>query len=256
MALTKIKAGSIADGAVTSAKLAAGVGGVPSSYISTAPTLTSSATNVIVVTNHSAYGNPRYSLKIGSTSLSFTQSAGTLTVSSFAASGSQTVTVTAADVGKLFASANVSCTIENPAAQYWAIRDLGNTGSPFVTPVGWLQFCLGLNGTNRIVPNPDGSQIIKSREFTAANAYAAYINTTNLGQFWEAARPPVTADFVGYNFGSAVEPLSIQYSWFNTTSYYVPSYQIVKSSDGTNWVSVGSRKTGTAGSAIRNENIF
>ena len=241
MALTKIKTGSIADGAVASAHLSAGVGGVGSEYISATPTLSSASANRIAIGNYSSYVSPTFITKIGSTVIPNTNNAGNLIIAPDTSifSGTQTVSVEAFDLGKLHgASATVSVDGVSNTARYWRLtnQELGG----YLPPIYRLLHLYPLaNGGGVKLGTPSG--ITVSYGHSSYNPQDLYAGTSTSSTAWYLSgyTGTLASHWVQYDLGSAQEVLSV--SWANhsyTTNYYASSFTIENSNDGTNWLGI------------------
>ena len=256
MALTKIKAGSIADGAVTSAKLAAGVGGVGSEYIAATPTLSSSVLKTIVIGNYSSYVSPTFITKIGSTVIPHTNNAGTLTLAADPTifDGTQTVSVEAIDLGKLYgAAATVSVELPSLTARYWRLTNqvLGGSAPPIYA--AWRLFpSLDGGGTKR----GSASAITASYNYGNYNVQNLYGGTGTIN--WRLENHPSTlaSHWAQYDLGSAQEVLSMKWSnYSSTTTYYASSFTIQNSNDGTNWIDIKDVTQTAGGNTLRTINL-
>ena len=253
MALTKIKAGSIADGAVTSAKLAAGAGGVPSESVSATPTLSSSVVNKIVIGNYSSYASPTFNTKVGSTNIPNTDNAGTLTLAApFSLGGTQTVSVEAVYAGKLHSTAaTVSVVLPSLTARYWRITNqvfAGPTSQPPVYYVWQLFPSLNGGGTKR------GSVSALSASFNGSGRVLGNLYTgTGTFSWYPIGFTGSAADlWAQYDLGTPQEVLSMQWSGYtSTTSYFATSFTLQNSNDGTNWVDIKDVTQTAGGSQLR-----
>ena len=240
MALTKIKAGSIADGAVTSAKLAAGAGGVPSESVSATPTLSSSVVNKIVIGNYSSYASPTFNTKVGSTNIPNTDNAGTLTLAApFSLGGTQTVSVEGVYAGKLHStSATVSVVLPSLTARYWRITNQvpasASVNQPPTYNVWQLFPSLNGGGTKR------GSASALSASFNQSGRVIGNLYTgTATFNWYPYGYTGAAADlWAQYDLGTPQEVLSMQYSQYASALYYATSFTIQNSNDGTNWVDI------------------
>ena len=239
MALTKIKTGSLADGAVTSAKLAAGAGGVPSESVSATPTLSSSVVNQIVIGNYSSYASPTFNTKVGSTIIPNTDNAGTLTLAApFSLGGTQTVSVEGVYAGKLHsASATVSVVLPSLTARYWRITNQVAASASISQPPtldGWQLFSsLNGGGTQR------GSTTALTASQNQAGRYLSnvFLNNGNYNWYPYQYSGLVGDLWIAYDLGSAQEVLSMK--WRNPGSVYYPtSWTLQNSNDNTNWVDI------------------
>tara|TARA_B110001469_G_C9559237_1_gene277378 strand:+ start:12 stop:815 length:804 start_codon:yes stop_codon:yes gene_type:complete len=249
MALTKIKAGSIADGAVTSAKLAAGVGGVPSSYISTTPTLTTASSaatgSTITVTNHSVYLSPTYTVKQGSTARTFTQVAGVLTITNVTVAETATLTVTVAesDVGKLFADASISVQLVLPAYRYWKLSGMvrstyaGNSANVLVNRFNVYSI---VNGDGATL-NAGTGALGTTSNISGSTFYGGYAPTDLFdadiygGWFlYNRSASQILTDAVTYDLGAPTSVASIYYR--NRTGQDCSQVVVSKSTDNSNWI--------------------
>jgi hypothetical protein len=258
MALTKIKAGSIADGAVTSAKLAAGAGGVGPEYISATPTLSSSVVNQIVIGNYSSYVSPTFITKVGSTLIQNTDNAGTLTLAApLSLGGTQTVSVEAVYAGKLYsASATVSVVLPSLTARYWRLTNqvpANSASSQPPTYFVWQLFpSLNGGGTKR------GSASALSTSFNQSGRVIGNLYTGSGTYNWYPyGYTGAPADlWAQYDLGSSQEVLSMQWNnTSNTSSYYATSFTIQNSDDGTNWVDMKDVTQTSGGTTIRTINL-
>ena len=239
MALTKIKAGSIADGAVTSAKLAAGAGGVPSESVSATPTLSSSVVNKIVIGNYSSYASPTFNTKVGSTIIPNTDNAGTLTLAApFSLGGTQTVSVEAVYAGKLHSTAaTVSVVLPSLTARYWRITNQVAASASNAQPPTWSAWQLfpSLNGggTQR------GSASALSVSFNQAGRLLSSVySDINHYNWYPYGYSGAAADlWIAYDLGSPQEVLSMK--WRNPGGVYWSSFWTLQNSnDNTNWVDI------------------
>ena len=203
----------------------AALGGIGSEYITATPTLSSSVSNQLVITNYSSYASPTFVTKIGSTIISHTNSAGTLTFSVDMSifSGTQTVSVQAIDVGKLNgASATVSVVFPSSTARYYTAWQLYSS--------------LNGGGTKR----GSASAITTSMPSqTGYNVQALYAGTSAIAWYNGNPPSPISSIWVQYDLGSPQEVLSMKYkNYTSTTNYYASSFTIQNSNDGTNWADV------------------
>tara|TARA_R110000787_G_scaffold275514_1_gene384101 strand:+ start:1782 stop:2564 length:783 start_codon:yes stop_codon:yes gene_type:complete len=260
MALTKIKAGSIADGAVTSAKLAAGAGGVGSEYISATPTLSSSVVNVIVIGNYSSYLSPVFITKIGSTIIPNTDNAGTLTLAAPSSiGGTQTVSVEAFDLGKLYsASATGSVELSGLTARYWRLTNQvnGGTGGGNVPIYSAWQLYPNLNGGGTKFGNSQ-TGVTASYNYSNNNVQNLYTGSSAIAWYLYNHPSTLASHWVQYDLGSAQEVLSMKWANHNssTTGYYASSFTIQNSNDGTNWADVKVITQTAGGHTLRTINL-
>ena len=218
----------IVDGAITAVKLAAGVGGVPSGYISTTPTTSSSGTNNITITNHSSYSNPQYALFVGTTPIAHTEANndGVLTISSYALTGSQTVTVHAANAGSLFGTSNITITIVDIRHRYWRLAnmDISISGDrPFLSY--WQLYdsknALGTNyGTTTQVSG--GWQ---DASYPFSGVCPPYLDQTGWGQFGRSDAQ-IAANYIQFDLGSAIAIQSVEIRWYTGANYWSPDIDV------------------------------
>tara|TARA_R110000764_G_scaffold25108_1_gene60335 strand:+ start:233 stop:1219 length:987 start_codon:yes stop_codon:yes gene_type:complete len=219
----------------------AALGGIGSEYITATPTLSSSVSNQLVITNYSSYASPTFVTKIGSTIISHTNSAGTLTFSVDMSifSGTQTVSVQAIDVGKLNgASATVSVVFPSSTARYWRLTNqvLPSNVTVFIYTAWQLYSSLNGGGTKR----GSASAITTSMPSqTGYNVQALYAGTSAIAWYNGNPPSPISSIWVQYDLGSPQEVLSMKYkNYTSTTNYYASSFTIQNSNDGTNWADV------------------
>jgi hypothetical protein len=234
-----------------------GGGGVGAEYISATPTLSSSVVNQIVIGNYSSYLSPTFSTKIGSTVIPHTNNAGTLTLSADRASfsGTQTVSVEAFDLGKLYsATATVSVVMPSLTARYWRLTNQvlgGNGGAPIYS--AW-QLYPSLNGGGTKLGS--ASAITASYNYSSYNVQNLYPGNTSIA--WYLANHPNTlaSHWVQYDLGSAQEVLSIKWSNYSSTiNYYASSFTIQNSNDGTNWADITNATQTSGGTTLRTSNL-
>ena len=220
----------------------ASLGGVGSEYISATPTLSSSAVNEIVIGNYSSYVSPTFITKIGSTIIPSNNNAGTLTLvapSSF--SGTQTVSVEAFDLGKLYsASATVSVEFISLTARYWRLTNQvnGGAGGGDVPIYSDWQLHANVNGGGFKLGN---SQTGVTASYNQSGYVVQNLYTGSSTIAWYLYNHPSTlaSHWAQYDLGSAQEVLSIKYkNYSSTTGYYASSFTIQNSNDGTNWADV------------------
>ena len=187
----------------------ASLGGIGDEYISATPTLSSSVLNQIVIGNYSSYVSPTFITKIGSTVISNTNNAGTLTLaadrSSF--SGTQTVSVEAV---------------------------AGPTSQPPVYYVWQLFPSLNGGGTKR------GSASALSASFNQSGRVVGnlYIGTGSFNWYPYGYTGAAADLWAQYDLGTPQEVLSMQYSQYASGLYYATSLTLQNSNDGTNWVDI------------------
>ena len=228
-------------------------GGIGAEYISATPTLSSSVVNQIVIGNYSSYISPVFITKIGSTVISNTDNAGTLTLlvpSGF--SGTQTVSVEAFDLGKLYsASATVSVELPSLTARYWRLTNqvVGGNGGPPIYSRWFLYSNTGGTGTQR------GSQssITASYNYSNYNVQNLFLNTTGIAWYLHNYTGTLESHWAQYDLGSAQEVLSIQWSNYasSTVNYFASSFTIQNSNDGTNWTDIKDATQTSGGSTLR-----
>jgi hypothetical protein len=109
------------------------VGSDITAYITTTPTLSSSANNEITVTNHSAYTSPTYIVTIGETVLVTSASGGTITIEgNYETTGSTAVSVQAEEDGKLrSAKEEVNVTL-NVVYRYYRLTGMVGGAYPMI----------------------------------------------------------------------------------------------------------------------------
>jgi hypothetical protein len=247
----------IVDGAITAVKLAAGVGGVPSSYISTTPTTSSSGTNNITITNHSSYSNPQYALFVGTTPIAHTEANndGVLTISSYALTGSQTVTVHAANAGSLFGTSNITITIVDIRHRYWRLAnmDVSISGDrPFLSY--WQLYdsknALGTNyGTTTQVSG--GWQ---DASYPFSGVCPPYLDQTGWGQFGRSDAQ-IAANYIQFDLGSAIAIQSVEIRWYTGANYWSPDIDVQYSDNGSSWTTQKAI-TGMAAKSNNIENLY
>ena len=216
----------------------ASLGGVGSEYISATPTLSSSALQTIVIGNYSSYVSPTFITKIGSTVIPHTNNAGTLTLAApLSLGGTQTVSVEAIDLGKLYgAAATVSVELPSATARYWRLTNQVQGGTnPNIYAAWQLYSSLNGGGTKR----GSASAITTSYSHASYNPQNMYAGTTSIAWYLGGHPSTLASQWAQYDLGSAQEVLSIKYkNYTTTTNYYAPSFTIQNSNDGTNWTDV------------------
>ena len=235
----------------------ASLGGIGDEYISATPTLSSSVLNQIVIGNYSSYVSPTFITKIGSTVISNTNNAGTLTLAApLSLGGTQTVSVEAFDLGKLYsASATVSVVLPSLTARYWRITNqvfAGPTSQPPVYYVWQLFPSLNGGGTKR------GSASALSASFNQAGRVIGNLYTgTGTFNWYPVGFTGSAADlWAQYDLGTPQEVLSMQWSGYtSTTSYFATSFTIQNSNDGTNWADIKDVTQTAGGSQLRTINL-
>lgn len=233
-----------------------GGGGVGAEYISATPTLSSSVANQIVIGNYSSYVSPVFITKIGSTVIPHTNNAGTLTLvppSSF--SGTQTVSVEAFDLGKLYsASATVSVNLSRLTARYWRLTNQvagGASGLPIYKD--W-QLYPSLNGGGTKLGS--ASAITASYNYSSYNVQNLYAGSAAIAWYLQSHPNTLASHWVQYDLGSAQEVLSMEWSNYSaTTNYYASSFTIQKSDDGTNWSDATDVTQTSGGNTLRTINL-
>jgi hypothetical protein len=229
-------------------------GGIGDEYISATPTLSSSVVSQIVIGNYSSYVSPVFITKIGSTVIPHTNNAGTLTLSADRASfsGTQTVSVEAFDLGKLYsASATVSVELPSLTARYWRLTNqvAGGNGGPAIYGRWFLYSNTGGTGTQR------GSQssITASYNYSNYNVQNLFLNTTGIAWYLQGHSGTHESHWAQYDLGSAQEVLSIQWSNYHasTINYFASSFTIQNSNDGTNWTDIKDVTQTSGGSTLR-----
>jgi len=233
----------------------AALGGIGSEYITATPTLSSSVDSQLVITNYSSYVSPTFVTKIGSTIISHTNSAGTLTFSVDASifTGTQTVSVYAIDVGKLNgASATVSVVFPTLTARYWRLTNQVQASSQTPIYSAW-ELYPSLNG--------GGTKRGSASAITASYSYGSY-NPQNLyagsAIAWYLANHPSTlaSQWVQYDLGSPQQVLSMKWANYSTwTGYYASSFTIQNSNDGTNWSDIKNITQTAGGNTLRVSNL-
>jgi hypothetical protein len=232
-------------------------GGIGDEYISATPTLSSPATGTLVIGNYSSYVSPTFIIKIGSTVIPHTNNAGTFTLSTLSSlSGTQTVSVEAFDLGKLYsATATVSVVMPSLTARYWRLTNQVQGGVTTQIPIykAWhLHPSLNGGGTKR----GSASAITASYNLSGYNIQNLYPGNTSIA--WYLANHPNTlaSQWVQYDLGSAQEVLSIKWANYSTTTgYYASSFTIQNSDDGTNWVDIKDVTQTSGGSTLRTINL-
>ena len=233
------------------------IGGIGDEYITPTPTLSSPNANEIVIGNYSSYISPVFITKIGSTVISNTNNAGTLTlVPPSGISGTQTVSVEVVDLGKLYsASATVSVTISLTTARYWRITKQVAGAADWPAYTYWQLFS-GANGS--------GSQLGSASAITANYNNASY-NVQNLyagvsggfGWYPYGYTGTVASLYVQYDLGTPQEVLSFKYRnhLSYAADYYASSFTLQKSDDGTNWEDVKVTTQTTGETSLRTINL-
>jgi hypothetical protein len=232
-------------------------GGIGDEYISATPTLSSPATGTLVIGNYSSYVSPTFIIKIGSTVIPHTNNAGTFTLSTLSSlSGTQTVSVEAFDLGKLYsATATVSVVMPSLTARYWRLTNQVQGGVTTQIPIykAWhLHPSLNGGGTKR----GSASAITASYNLSGYNIQNLYPGNTSIA--WYLANHPNTlaSHWVQYDLGSAQEVLSMQWANYNTTTgYYASSFTIQNSNDGTNWADIKNVTQTSGGITFRTINL-
>ena len=228
----------------------ASLGGVGSEYISATPTLSSSVVNQIVIGNYSSYVNPIFIVKVGSTVIPHTNNAGTLTIVPPASlSGTQTASVEAFDVGKLYsASATVSLEFSALFARYWRITGLvqGATGQP-----AFYQWFLFPNTGGSGTKMGSGSDITVSYGHSSYNPTAMYVGTSAIAWYLAGHTGTLASQWAQYDLGSAQEVKSMLFNTYST-SYWCSSITIQNSNDGITFTDI---KTVTQSSDTNNWTI-
>jgi len=233
-------------------------GGIGAEYISATPTLSSSVKNKIVIGNYSSYVSPVFIIKIGSTVIPHTDNSGTLSIAPPASfSGTQTVSVEAFDLGKLYsASATVSVELISLTARYWRLTNqvLGGTiisRKPIYK--AWQLFpSLDGGGTKR----GSASAITASYNYGSYNVQNLYVGTSSISWYLHSHPNTLASHWVQYDLGSAQEVLSMKWTnYSSTTSYYASSFTIQNSNDGTNWADVKQITQTGGGNTLRTINL-
>ena len=234
----------------------ASLGGVGSEYISATPTLSSSVVNLIVIGNYSSYISPTFITKIGSTVIPHTNNAGNLAIVPDPAvfSGTQTVSVEAFDLGKLYsASATVSVVLPTLTARYWRLTNQVQGGNAPPIYAAWqLYSSLNGGGTKR----GSASAITTSYSYSSYNPQNMYAGTGTIN--WRLASHPGTlaSHWAQYDLGSEQEVLSIKWSNYSTTTtYFATSFTIQNSNNGTNWVDIKDVTQAAGGATLRTINL-
>ena len=233
----------------------ASLGGVGDEYISATPTLSSSVINQIVIGNYSSYVSPTFITKIGSTVIPHTNNAGTLAIVPDPAvfSGTQTVSVEAFDLGKLYsASATVSVELPSLTARYWRLTNQVQGGnSPPIYAAWQLYSSLNGNGTKR------GSASAITASFNASgNVQNLYAGSGSINWYLNNYPNTLASQWAQYDLGSAQEVLSIKWSNYSTTNnYFASSFTIENSADGTNWAAIKDVTQTSGGSTLRTFNL-
>ena len=231
-------------------------GGIGDEYISATPTLSSSVVNQIVIGNYSSYLSPTFSTKIGSTVIPHTNNAGTLTLSADRASfsGTQTVSVEAFDLGKLYsASATVSVELPSLTARYWRLTNqvLGASSPPIYS--AW-QLYPSLNGGGTKLGS--ASAITASYNYSSYNVQNLYAGSVAIAWYLQNYTETLASHWVQYDLGSAQEVLSIKWANYSTTTgYYASSFTIQNSDNGTNWVDIKDVTQTSGGNTLRTINL-
>ena len=234
----------------------ASLGGVGSEYISATPTLSSSALQTIVIGNYSSYVSPTFITKIGSTVISNTNNAGTLTLAADPASfgGTQTVSVEAFDLGKLYgAAATVSVELPSLTARYWRLTNQVAASNPPVY-VAW-QLYSGLNGAG--TKRGSASAITASYNYSTYNVQNLYAGTGSINWYlYNHQGAALYADWAQYDLGSAQEVLSMKWNnYSSTTSEYATSFTIQNSNDGINFIDIKDITQTSGGSTLKVINL-
>jgi hypothetical protein len=233
----------------------ASLGGVGDEYISATPTLSSSVINQIVIGNYSSYLSPVFITKIGSTVIPHTNNAGTLAIVPDPAvfSGTQTVSVEAFDLGKLYsASATVSVELPSLTARYWRLTNqVQGAGSPPLY-LAW-QLYSGLNGAG----TKRGSASAITASFNASgNVQNLYAGSGSINWYLNGFPNTLASHWAQYDLGSAQEVLSIKWANYSTTTnYFASSFTIENSADGTNWAAIKDVTQGNGGTTLRTANL-
>lgn len=231
-------------------------GGVGAEYISATPTLSSPAVNIIVIGNYSSYVSPIFSTKIGSTVIPHTNNAGTLFLSvdinSF--SGTQTVSVEAFDLGKLYsAPATISVAMPSLTARYWRMTNLVQGGSSPPIYKAWQLFS-GLMGAG--YKKGSASSITASYNYGSYNVQNLYAGNTSISWYLHNHPSTMASQWVQYDLGTPQEILSMKWTNYSTTTnYYASSFTVQNSNDGTNWIDVKTITQGGGGATLRTINL-
>lgn len=233
-----------------------GGGGVGAEYISATPTLSSSVLNQIVIGNYSSYVSPTFITKIGSTVIPNTNNAGTLTLSVDIASfsGTQTVSVEAFDLGKLYsASATVSVEFPSLTARYWRLTNQvqGASNPPIYS--AW-QLYPSLNGGGTKLGS--ASAITASYNYSGWNVQTLYAGSRVIAWYLLSYPNTLASHWVQYDLGSAQEVLSMKWANYSSTiNYYASSFTIQNSTDGTNWADIKNVTQTSGGNTLRTINL-
>jgi hypothetical protein len=233
-------------------------GGIGDEYIAATPTLSSPATGKIVIGNYSSYVSPNFIIKIGSTVIPHTNNAGTFTLLVDLASfgGTQTVSVQAFDLGKLYsATATVSVVMPSLTARYWRLTNQVQGGATTQKPIykAWhLYPSLNGGGTKR----GSASAITASYNLSGYNIQNLYPGNTSIAWYLHSFPNTLASHWVQYDLGSAQEVLSMQWANYNTTTgYYASSFTIQNSNDGTNWADIKNVTQTSGGITFRTINL-
>jgi len=230
-------------------------GGIGDEYISATPTLSSSFPSEIVIGNYSSYVNPTFIIKIGSTVIPHTNNAGTLTLYAPASlSGTQTASVEAFDVGKLYnaSAGTVSVVMKNLTARYWRLTNQVQGASQPPIYSAW-QLYPSLNGGGTI--RGSASAITASYNYSSNNVQNLY-NTSTIAWYLHNHPNTLASHWVRYDLGSAQEVLSMKWANYSTTNnYYASSFTIQNSNDGTNWADIKNVTQTSGGNTLRTINL-
>ena len=229
-------------------------GGIGAEYISATPTLSSSVNNQIVIGNYSSYVSPVFVTKIGSTVIPHTDNSGTLSISpAHSFNGTQTVSVEAFDLGKLYsASATVSVGLVSLTARYWRITNLVQAGGNAPLYRAWQLFPSLDGGGTRL---GSASAITASYNYASYNVQSLYAGNT-IAWYLFGFPNTLASQWAQYDLGSAQEVLSIKWSnHTTTTSFYASSFTVQNSSDGTNWEDIKQITQTSGGTTLRTINL-
>lgn len=233
-------------------------GGIGAEYISATPTLSSPAAGTLVIGNYSSYVSATFITKIGSTVIPHTNNAGTLTFSVDIGDlgGTQTVSVEAFDLGKLYsASATVSVVMPSLTARYWRLTNQVQGGVSTRKPIykAW-QLYPSLNGGGTKLGS--ASAITASYNNSTHNVQNLYVGTSTIAWYLAGFSGTLASQWVQYDLGSAQEVLSMKWTNYSTTTgYYASSFTIQNSNDGTNWTDIKDITQTSGGNTLRTINL-
>jgi len=209
------------------------VGSDITDYITTTPTLSSSANNEITVTNHSAYTSPTYIVTIGETVLVTSASGGTITIEgNYETTGSTAVSVQAEEDGKLrSAKEEVNVTLN---AVYRYYRLTGMVGGAYPMIVRFILYKQA-NGSSPLALPDDA--------FSASVSYGTFYdawranNTALIHGWWNRDGTKVDEWLqIDTGFPMSIKSVGIQTNANNTYGLY--STEIEASVDGITWTTL------------------